>query len=87
MQSSLIGKIEKARVYASEPHRMHVDNLQVTFHGENSDHEVSIKDDTWLCSCDFFGTWAVCSHTMALERVMNGMVPPLPLPQTQAQTA
>jgi hypothetical protein len=87
MQSSLIGKIEKARVYASEPHRMHVDNLKVTFQGENSDHEVSITDNTWHCNCDFFAGWQVCSHTMAIERVMNGMVPPLPLPQTQAQTA
>ena len=80
MQSSLIGKIEKARMYASEPHRMHVDNLQVTFRGDNTEHEVSISDDTWHCNCGFFATWQVCSHTMAIERVMNGMVPPLPLP-------
>lgn len=87
MQSSLIGKIEKARVYASEPHRMHVDNLKVTFDGENGPHDVSIADGAWHCNCNFFGTWQVCSHTMAIERVMAGMVPPLPLPQGQAQPA
>jgi hypothetical protein len=84
MQSSLIGKIEKARVYASEPHRMHVDHLKVTFHGENSDHDVEIVDGAWSCSCGFFATWQVCSHTMAIERIMNGMVPPLPLPHPQS---
>jgi hypothetical protein len=75
MQSSLIGKVEKARVYAQERHRMKVDDLHVAFHGENSDHDVSLHDGKWSCTCDFFSTWSVCSHTMALERVLEGMVP------------
>jgi len=75
MQSSLIGKVEKAKVYAQERHRMHVDDLQVSFHGENSDHEVTLHDGKWSCNCDFFTTWTVCSHTMALERILEGMVP------------
>lgn len=75
MQSSIIGKVEKARVYARERHRMHVDQLRVAFKGENSDHEVTLVDDKWSCTCDFFHAWEVCSHTMALERVLEGMVP------------
>jgi hypothetical protein len=75
MQSSLIGKVEKAKIYAGERYRMQVDGLHVAFHGENSDHEVSMKDGHWSCNCDFFGEWDVCSHTMALERVLDGMVP------------
>ncbi len=75
MQSSLISKIEKAKVYAGERHRMQIDGLHVAFHGENSDHEVSIEDGIWKCNCDFFQSWSVCSHTMALERVLSGMVP------------
>jgi hypothetical protein len=87
MQSSLIGKIEKAKTYASERERMHVDQLHVTFRGNNGEHEVSIQAGQWHCTCDFFGTWQVCSHTMAIERVMRGMVPPLPLPESQAASA
>jgi len=83
MQSSLISKIEKARRYAGERHRMQVDRLHLTFHGENGDHEVSIDGEQWSCSCDFFADWHVCSHTMALERVMAGMVPELPLGSTR----
>jgi len=47
----------------------------VVFHGENSDHDVALHDGKWSCTCDFFSTWSVCSHTMALERVLEGMVP------------
>ena len=75
MQSSLISKVEKARAYAGERHRMQIDDLHVSFHGENSDHEVTIRDGRWHCNCDFFEGWQVCSHTMALERVLQGMVP------------
>jgi hypothetical protein len=80
MQSSLIGKIEKARVYSRERHRMQIQGLNVSFHGENSDHQVSIVDGLWSCNCDFFQSWDVCSHTMALERVLEGMVPALKIP-------
>jgi hypothetical protein len=80
MQSSLIGKIEKARVYAGERHRMKIEGLKVSFHGENSDHEVAIRDGKWSCNCDFFRSWDVCSHTMALERILEGMVPAQQLP-------
>jgi hypothetical protein len=75
MQSSLIGKVEKAKVYARERHRMQIDGLHVAFHGENSDHEVELRDGKWRCNCDFFEAWDTCSHTMALVRVLEGMVP------------
>lgn len=83
MQSSLIGKVEKAKVYARERHRMQISDLHVTFHGENSDHDVAVHDGAWSCSCDFFGAWRVCSHTMALERVLEGMVPQQQIPISQ----
>jgi len=75
MQSSLIGKVAKARSYARERHRMQIDGLHVSFHGENGDHEVAIANGRWSCNCDFFKAWEVCSHTMALEQVLDGMVP------------
>lgn len=80
MHSSLIGKIEKAKVYAQERSRMQVENLRVAFRGENSDHEVSLVNGAWHCNCDFFAHWSVCSHTMALERILEGMVPRQELP-------
>jgi hypothetical protein len=62
---------------------MKIDGLHVAFHGENSDHEVSLVDGKWSCNCDFFDSWDVCSHTMALERILEGMVPRQEIPSLQ----
>ena len=75
MNSGLIGKIDKAKKYALERDRMHVSSLQVDFRGENDTHRVSLAGDAWRCSCDFFEGWGACAHTMALERILDGMVP------------
>ena len=75
MDYGMIGKIEKAKRYAEERDRIHFDEFSVTFDGENSPHTVRFSDNTWHCDCDFFVTRGVCSHTMALERILEGMIP------------
>jgi len=75
VNSSLIGKIEKARRYAQERNRMRFNAFSVDFHGENGDHKVDFSGDKWNCSCDFFAGYGACAHTMALERVLDGMLP------------
>ena len=75
MTPSLIGKIEKAKRYADEKDRIHVTGLQVHFDGENGPHDISLDNGRWSCTCDFFPAWGVCSHTMALERVFDGLLP------------
>ena len=76
MQSSLIGKIEKAKRYAQETERVTFSEFSVKFHGENSDYDISYGDGKWHCSCSFFSSWGLCSHTMALEKIMGNMLPP-----------
>ena len=69
MQSSLIGKIEKARRYAEEPDRVTFTTFSVRFRGENSEYETSYRDGAWHCTCSFFAaSGQYCSHTMAVER-------------------
>ena len=75
MQSSLIGKIEKAKRYAQEPDRVTFSELSVKFRGEHNDHHTGYKDGGWHCSCHFFSTWRICSHTMALQRILSNMLP------------
>ncbi|MCD6452717.1 MAG: hypothetical protein J7K77_00225 [Dehalococcoidales bacterium] len=75
MQSSLIGKIEKAKRYAQEPGRVTFSSLSVEFRGENDNYITEYKDGKWHCSCNFFSKWGTCSHTMALERILDGMLP------------
>ena len=75
MQSSLIGKIEKAKRYAQEPERVTFSELSVKFHGENNDYTVEYTEGKWHCSCGFFSSWGVCSHTMALEKILGDILP------------
>lgn len=76
MQSSLIGKIEKAKRYAEEKDRITFSELAVRFRGENSDYDTSYRDGKWHCTCSFFSNWGMCSHTMAMERILAEMLPP-----------
>jgi hypothetical protein len=75
MNSGLIGKIEKAKRYAQERNRIHLHGLRADFDGENDRHEVSLEGKAWRCTCDFFAGWGACAHTMALERILDGMLP------------
>lgn len=78
MNSSLIGKIEKAKRYATEErHRIRFHELTVSFDGANGGHEVTLRDGSeWHCNCEFFAGWRLCSHTMALERILDEMLAP-----------
>ena len=75
MQSSLIGKIEKAKRYAQETERITFAELSVNFRGEHNSYTTSYQEGKWHCSCSFFSTWGLCSHTMALERILGNMLP------------
>lgn len=75
MESGMIGKVAKAHRYAEERDRFSFDRLQVTMHGNNGDHTVSLDGATWNCSCDFFRHHDACAHTMALELLLDGMLP------------
>lgn len=75
MQSSLIGKIEKAKRYAQETDRITFTGFSVKFRGRNDCHTTGYRDNQWRCTCDFFSHWGLCSHTMALEKILGNMLP------------
>jgi hypothetical protein len=75
MDYGMIGKIEKAKRYAEERERIHFEAFRATFDGENNPHTVEFAQGVWKCDCDFFLTRGVCSHTMALERILERMLP------------
>lgn len=75
MDTGLMRKFEKAKSYAQERDRMHVESLTVNFDGKNSPHKVQFRDGKWHCDCEFFVGRDRCSHTMALELVLDRMVP------------
>ncbi len=76
MDSGMISKIEKAMLYAKEPERITFDTFNVTFNGDHKEHIIGYSDGAWTCTCGYFQTHSVCSHVMALERVLMGAVKP-----------
>ena len=75
MHSGMIGKIEKARRYASERERFAFQEMTVTVRGNNDSHDVTLRHGHWQCQCDFFAHNRTCAHTMALEVMLDGMLP------------
>ena len=76
MDSGMIGKIQKSKRYAEEPERVRFEQFRVSLQGTNSQHTVSYDQNTWQCTCNFFASRGVCSHTMAMERLLGVMLPP-----------
>ena len=79
MDYGMIGKIDKAKRYAQERNRIHIESLTMTFEGENNSHTVHYEGGEWQCDCDFFQSRGRCSHTMAMEIVLEGMILAQPL--------
>ncbi|MGD0708792.1 MAG: SWIM zinc finger family protein [Anaerolineaceae bacterium] len=76
MDSGMIGKIEKGKRYAEERgKRIHFQSFTVQVDGDNSSHTVKLENGQVQCDCDFFRTRGRCSHTIALETVLEGMLP------------
>ncbi len=75
MDYGLIGKIEKAKRYSEERERIGFESFRASFDGTNNSHTVEFADGQWKCDCDFFLRRGLCSHTMALERILEGMLP------------
>lgn len=75
MDSGMIGKIQKAKRYAQERERFHLESLEIFVDGTNNQHRVTLEDGKLVCTCDFYQSREYCSHTMAIEEIMKGMEP------------
>ena len=74
MDSSLIGKIEKARRYAEDPGRVQITGLTATFQGNHDSYQVGLSFGAWNCQCQFFTSRGVCSHTLAIQRMLGDLL-------------
>jgi hypothetical protein len=75
MDSGYIGKVEKARRYASQPGRLSLHTIGLTVHGENAEHEVVFADGRWECDCGYFAGHGMCAHSMAAQRRLGDLLP------------
>ena len=76
MNSSMIGKIEKAHRYANEPERIRFQRFEATFRGGHDDYVVRLNGDSWSCTCHTFESHVVgtCSHVMAMQQMLGKML-------------
>ena len=75
MDYSMISKIEKAKIYSTERERIQFESLSVQIKGDNnSPHNVQYEQGIWRCDCNYCSSRGICSHTMAMERVLVDMV-------------
>ena len=75
MDYGMISKIEKAKIYSEERERITFKSLKVELNGDNNaPHTVEYNEGIWKCDWDFFASRGICSHSMALERILRDMV-------------
>ena len=74
MDYGMIGKIEKAKRYAQQRDRIRFESFNVTIEGENNPHAINYQSGEWQCDCSFFQSRGRCSHTMALEMILEEMI-------------
>ncbi|CAG0990434.1 MAG: hypothetical protein IAE83_13075 [Anaerolinea sp.] len=72
--SAEISQIEKAQKYTDEPHRVKFGKFTAVFEGDNNTHTVTYDHGKWVCDSNFFKSHGWSSHTVALERILKGMV-------------
>ena len=75
MDSNLVRKIEKAKDYAEQPDRVKITQYKEQFRGDNNDHSITYEAGRWDCDCDcsYFSGRGTCSHTMAMDLMLNRM--------------
>jgi len=78
MDYGMIGKIEKAKRYAEQKNRFKFQSFTVSMQGENNTHTIRYENNEWKCDCSFFQSRGRCSHTMALEIILEEMLPGKP---------
>lgn len=77
MDYARISKIEKSKIYAEERNeRIDFISFTATVKGDNNgSHVVEYDRGDWTCDCNYNQTrHEVCTHIMALERVLANMV-------------
>lgn len=74
--------VEKAKQYAEETDRITFLAFEADFKGGHNSYHISYDNGKWDCDNPYFQSRGVCSNTMAMERLLKGMVKPVTLATT-----
>lgn len=79
---NVVSDVEKAKQYAEETDRITFLSFDADFRGSHDTYHISYDEGKWDCDNPYFQSRGVCSHTMAMERLLKGMVKPVTLATT-----
>lgn len=74
---NIVSDVKKAKRYSEEPDRVRMMTFDANFRGDNRDHHITYDHGKWDSTATFFQQRGICSHTMAMERLLKGMVEPI----------
>ncbi len=74
---NIVSDVEKAKRYSQEIDRIHIVSFACRFEGYNKTHDITYDEGKWTSTAAFFAQRGVCSHTMALEKLLKGFVEPV----------
>jgi len=74
---NIVSDVKKAKRYSEEQDRIRIVTFDCTFEGYNKNHQVTYDNGQWTSTASFFQQRGVCSHTMALEKILNGLIEPI----------
>ncbi|MDX1991659.1 MAG: SWIM zinc finger family protein [bacterium] len=74
---NVVSDVEKAKQYADETDRIRFISFDANFEGGHNTYHITYEDGVWSCDNPYFQSRGVCSNTMAMERMLKGMVKPL----------
>lgn len=74
---NIVSDVKKAKRYSQEIDRIHIVSFVCSFEGYNKTHQITYEEGHWTSTASFFAQRGVCSHTMALEKLLKGLVEPV----------
>lgn len=72
---NVVSDVEKSHRYAEEKDRVQFRSFVVMIDGNNGQHTVKYNEGHWHCDSTSFKLRGVSSHTIAMERLLQGMLP------------
>jgi len=73
---NIVSDVEKAKRYSAERERIRIVSFDCAFEGYSKTHHITYNRGKWTSSASFFARRGLCSHTMALEKILKGFVQP-----------
>jgi hypothetical protein len=74
---NIVSDVKKAHRYADETERMRITQFVASVRGDNKEHTVTYDHGNWTSTSSYFKSHGICAYTMALERILKGLIEPV----------